>query len=45
MIPKEILKRIDQKYVLEAHKEGRNWVSSQKALDDYLANRQRKRIK
>lgn len=30
---------------LEAHKEGRNWVSSQKALDDYLANRQRKRKK
>lgn len=28
---------------LEAHKEGRNWVSSQKALDDYLANRERKR--
>lgn len=28
---------------LEAHKEGRNWVSSQKALDDYLANRARKR--
>lgn len=30
---------------LEAHKEGRNWVSSQKALDEYLANRQRKRKK
>ena len=28
---------------LEAHKEGRNWVTSQKALDDYLANRLRKR--
>lgn len=28
---------------LEAHKDGRNWVSSQKALNDYLANRERKR--
>lgn len=28
---------------LEAHKEGRNWISSQKAMDDYLANRERKR--
>lgn len=27
---------------LEAHKEGRNWVSSQKALDEYLAKRERK---
>lgn len=28
---------------LEAHKEGRNWVSSQMALNDYLSNRERKR--
>ncbi len=28
---------------LEAHKEGRNWLSSQKALDEYLQNRERKR--
>lgn len=28
---------------LEAHKEGRNWLSSQKALGAYLANRERKR--
>lgn len=28
---------------LEAHKDGRNWVSSQNALNNYLANRQRKR--
>ncbi|MFZ3230561.1 MAG: Fic family protein [Pseudobdellovibrio sp.] len=28
---------------LEAHKEGRIWLSSKKALDDYLENRQRKR--
>lgn len=27
---------------LEAHKEGRNWLSSQKALDQYLTNRVRK---
>lgn len=27
---------------LEAHKEGRNWVSSQRSLNEYLANRQRK---
>lgn len=27
---------------LEAHKEGRNWLSSQKALDEYLTNRVRK---
>lgn len=26
---------------LEAHKEGRNWLSSKKALDDYLTNRER----
>lgn len=28
---------------LEAHKEGRNWLSSQKALDSYLQSRKRKR--
>jgi Fic family protein len=28
---------------LEAHKEGRVWLSSQKALSDYLLNRERKR--
>lgn len=28
---------------LEAHKECRNWLSSQKALVTYLANRERKR--
>lgn len=28
---------------LEAHKEGRNWVSSKKALKNYLANREKKR--
>ncbi len=28
---------------LEAHKEGRNWVSSKKALKRYLENRERKR--
>jgi len=28
---------------LEAHKEGRNWLSSQRALKNYLANRERKR--
>lgn len=28
---------------LEAHKEGRNWLSSQKALSAYLENRERKR--
>ena len=28
---------------LEAHKEGRNWLSSQKALGSYLVNRERKR--
>lgn len=28
---------------LEAHKEGRNWLSSRKALQDYLDNRERKR--
>ncbi|MFZ4405521.1 MAG: Fic family protein [Pseudobdellovibrionaceae bacterium] len=28
---------------LEAHKEGRVWLSSKKALDEYLENRQRKR--
>ncbi len=28
---------------LEAHKEGRNWLSSQKALAEYLQNRERKR--
>jgi hypothetical protein len=27
---------------LEAHKEGRVWLSSQIALDEYLANRERK---
>lgn len=27
---------------LDAHKEGRNWLSSQKALNEYLANRIRK---
>jgi Fic family protein len=30
---------------LEAHKEGRNWLSSQKALNEYLLNRERKRTK
>ncbi|NBX91638.1 MAG: Fic family protein [Proteobacteria bacterium] len=30
---------------LEAYKEGRIWLSTQKALDDYLKNRQRKRKK
>jgi len=28
---------------LEAHKEGRNWLSSQKALDNYMNQRERKR--
>ena len=28
---------------LEAHKEGRLWLSSRKALNDYLENRERKR--
>lgn len=28
---------------LDAHKENRNWLSSQKALEDYLKNRERKR--
>lgn len=28
---------------LEAYKKGRNWLSSRKAIDDYLINRQRKR--
>lgn len=28
---------------LEAHKEGRNWLSSQRALDSYLQTRERKR--
>jgi Fic family protein len=28
---------------LEAHKEGRNWLSSQRALKNYLATRERKR--
>ena len=28
---------------LEAHKEGRIWLSSRKALSDYLQNRERKR--
>jgi Fic family protein len=28
---------------LEAHKEGRNWFSSKKALEDYLTNRERQR--
>ena len=28
---------------LEAHKEGRNWLSSKEALIRYLANRKRKR--
>lgn len=28
---------------LEAHKEGRIWLSSKKALDEYLENRERKR--
>jgi hypothetical protein len=30
---------------LEAYKKGRNWLSSQKSIDDYLTNRQRKRNK
>lgn len=30
---------------LEAHKEGRIWLSSKKALDEYLENRERKRTK
>lgn len=30
---------------LDAHKEGRNWLSSQKSLDIYIENRQRKRNK
>lgn len=30
---------------LEAHKEGRVWLSSQKALNEYLLNRERKRKK
>ncbi len=28
---------------LEAHKEGRNWLSSKQALENYLLNRERKR--
>lgn len=28
---------------LEAYKKGRNWLTSQKSVDDYMANRQRKR--
>lgn len=28
---------------LEAYKKGRNWLTSKKAVDDYLTNRQRKR--
>lgn len=28
---------------LEAHKEGRNWLTSQKAIEEYMKNRERKR--
>lgn len=28
---------------IDAYKEGRNWFTSRKAIDDYIANRQRKR--
>jgi len=28
---------------LEAHKEGRNWLSSEEALQRYMATRERKR--
>lgn len=29
---------------IDAHKEGRNWFTTKKAIEDYIANRQRKRI-
>ena len=29
---------------IDAHKEGRNWVTTRKAIEDYISNRQRKRL-
>ncbi len=29
---------------IDAHKEGRNWFTTKKAIEDYIANRQRKRV-
>ena len=29
---------------IDAYKEGRNWLTTKKAIDDYISNRQRKRI-
>jgi hypothetical protein len=28
---------------IDAHKEGRNWFTTKKAIDDYINNRKRKR--
>jgi hypothetical protein len=29
---------------IDAHKEGRNWYTTKKAIEDYIENRQRKRV-
>ncbi len=29
---------------IDAYKEGRNWVTTKKAINDYINNRQRKRL-
>lgn len=38
------LNLLANKGLLEAHKEGRNWVTSKEAIARYMANRQRKRL-
>ena len=47
----KIIQRIEEKLKhqvlrrmkLEAHKEGRNWLTSKKAIERYIKNRERKR--
>ncbi len=49
--PKEVY-GLSQEYVsllarlgkIDAYKEGKNWYTSKKAIDDYIANRKRKRL-
>ena len=35
---------LESKKKIDAYKEGRNWVTTKKAINDYINNRQRKRL-
>lgn len=40
----EYISLLARKGKIDAYKEGRNWLTTKKAIDDYMQNRQRKRL-